>query len=178
MLTHQKDSWGLGVALSDAEQPLRFGHGGSNEGFQCDLEAYIGSGQGIALMTNADGGRALIGEIKRAVAHEYRWPDFNPEQKATIPIDPATLSAYVGSYVLALPEAKDPKVHLMLRDGHLFLQTDPLGPEPLELFAESETEFFSAQGFSITLHKSDERVVTNLTLHAGQDYEATKIPRP
>jgi hypothetical protein len=31
----------------------------------------ISSGQGIAVMTNADGGRALIGEIKRAVAHEY-----------------------------------------------------------------------------------------------------------
>jgi CubicO group peptidase (beta-lactamase class C family) len=175
MLTHQKDSWGLGVALSDAGQVLRFGHGGSNEGFQCDLEAYIGSGQGIAVMTNADGGRALIGEIKRAVAQEYLWPDFKPERKATVKIQPATLSEYVGSYRLAIAEANNPKVLLTVSDGRLFLQSDPFGPEPLELFAESETQFFAAQGFSITMHK-DEQVVTKLILHAGQDYEAARMP--
>jgi hypothetical protein len=169
-------TWGLGVALSDAGEPLRFGHSGSNEGFQCDLEAYISSGQGIAVMTNADGGRALIGEIKRAVAHEYQWPHFKPEEKASVQIDPATLSSYLGSYQLQIPEAKDPQVHLTLRERRLFLQTDPLGPEPLELFAESETQFFAAQGFSITLHKNAEQIVTKLTLHAGRDYEATKIP--
>jgi hypothetical protein len=41
--------------------------------------------------------------------------------------------------------------------------------------AESETQFFAAQGFSITLHKDAEQIVTKLTLHAGQVYEATKI---
>ena len=176
MLTHQKDSWGLGVALSDAGQPLRFGHGGSNEGFKCDLQAYIDSGQGIVVMTNADGGGALVGEIERAVAHEYGWPDFKPEQKATVPIDPATLSAYEGSYLLAIPDATEPKVHLTVREGRLFLQADPLGPEPIELFAESETQFFADQGFGATFHKNESGVVTKLTAHFGQDIEATRIP--
>jgi CubicO group peptidase (beta-lactamase class C family) len=176
MLTHQKDDWGLGVALSAEGHPLRFAHGGSNEGFQCDLEAYIGSGQGIVVMTNADGGSALIGEIERAVAQEYGWPDFKPEQKATVQINPATLSAYAGSYLLAIPDATEPKVHLTVIDGRLFLQADPLGPEPVELFAESETQLFAAQGFSITLHKNESGVVTKLTVHLGQDIEATKIP--
>jgi hypothetical protein len=66
-------------------------------------------------------------------------------------------------------------VHLTLREGRLFLQTDPLGPNPLELFAESESQFFAAQGFSITLHRNAEQIVAKLTLHAGQVYEATKI---
>ena len=127
-------------------------------------------------MTNADGGSALIGEIRRAVAHEYRWPDFKPEQKATIVVDPAALSAYAGAYVLALPDAKDAKVLLTVREGRLFLQSEPLGPEPIELFAESETEFFAERGFRVTLKRNGERVVTKLTLHAGHDYEATKIP--
>jgi len=175
MLTHQKDNWGLGVALSDVGQPLRFGHGGSNEGFQCDLEAYIGSSQGIAVMTNADGGRALIGEIERAVAQEYGWPDFKPEQKATIPIDPATLSAYAGSYLLAIPDPTEPKVHLTMKDRRLFLQAGPLGPDPVELFAESQTDFFAQQGFGITFQKNESGVVTKLTVHIGQDIEATKI---
>jgi CubicO group peptidase (beta-lactamase class C family) len=176
MLTHQKDDWGLGVALSAADHPLRFGHGGSNEGFRCDLQAYIGSGQGIAIMTNGDGGGPLIEELKRAVAQEYGWPDFKPEQKATVPIDPATLSAYAGSYLLAIPDATEPKVHLAVREGRLLFQADPLGPEPVELFAESETQFFAAQGFGVTLHKNESGVVTKLTVHFGQDIEATKIP--
>ena len=176
MLTHQMDNWGLGVALSASDQPLRFAHGGSNEGFKCDLEAYIGSGQGIAVMTNADGGSALIGEIERAVAQEYGWPDFKPQEKAAVRIDPSTLSTYAASYLLAIPDAAEPKVHLTVRDGRLFLQADPLGPEPVELFAESETQFFAAQGFSITLRKNAGGVVANLTVHLGQDYEATRIP--
>jgi CubicO group peptidase (beta-lactamase class C family) len=176
MLTHQKDDWGLGVALSGNGHPLRFAHGGSNEGFKCDLQAYVGTGQGIVVMTNADGGSALIGEIERAVAQEYGWPDFKPEQKATVPVDPAKLSAYGGAYLLAIPDAAEPKVHLTVKDGRLFLQADPLGPEPVEMLAESETQFFAAQGFSITLHKNEAGVVAKLTVHFGQDIEATKIP--
>jgi CubicO group peptidase (beta-lactamase class C family) len=176
MLTHQKDDWGLGVALSPADHPMRFAHGGSNEGFQCDLQAYIGSGQGIAVMTNADGGRVLIGEIERAVAKEYQWPDFKPEEKSTVPMDAARLSTYAGSYLLAIPDPSEPKVHLTAEAGRLFLQADPLGPDPVELFAESETDFFAAQGFGVTFHKSESGVVTKLTVHFGQDIEATKIP--
>jgi hypothetical protein len=173
MLAHQKDDWGLGVALSD--HPIRFGHGGSNEGFQCDLQAYIDSGQGIAVMTNADGGRVLLGEIERAVAQEYGWPDLKPQQKAAILIDASKLSIYSGSYLLAIPDPREPKVHLSVRDGQLFLQADPLGPDPVELFAESETDFFAAQGFGVTFHKNESGVVTKLTVHFGQDIEATKI---
>lgn len=176
MLSRQKDDWGLGVALSAPDHPLRFAHGGSNEGFQCDLQAYIGSGQGIAVMTNADGGRVLIGEIERAVAKEYQWPDFKPEEKSTIPMDAAKLSSYAGSYLLAIPDPSQPKVHLTAQSGRLFLQADPLGPDPVELFAESESDFFAAQGFSVTFHKNESGVVTKLTVHFGQDIEATKIP--
>jgi CubicO group peptidase (beta-lactamase class C family) len=176
MLTRQKDDWGLGVALSAVDHPLRFGHGGSNDGFQCDLVAYIGSGQGIAVMTNADGGQALIGEIERAFAQEYGWPDFKPDRKTTIPMDAAKLSTYAGSYLLAIPDPSKPKVHLTADGAKLFLQADPLGPDPVELFAESETDFFTARGLSVTFHKNESGVVTNLTVHFGQDIDATKIP--
>ena len=176
MLTHQKDDWGLGVALSAVDHPLRFGHGGSNAGFQCDLVAYIGSGQGIAVMTNADGGQALIGEIERSFAKEYGWPDFKPDLKTTISIDAAKLSTYAGSYLLAIPDPSEPKVHLTADGAKLFLQADPLGPDPVELFAESETDFFTALGLSVTFHKNESGVVTKLTVHFGQDIDATKIP--
>jgi CubicO group peptidase (beta-lactamase class C family) len=173
MLTHQKDNWGLGVALTATDHPLRFGHGGSNEGFRCDFEAYIDSGQGIVIMSNANSGDAIIGEIRRAVAQEYAWPDFKPEQKATIPVDPATLSAYPGVYQTTVGDVV--LIKLTLRDGRLYLQADPFGAEPVQLFPESESQFFAEEGFSITLNRNKDGSVTTLTLHAGQVHEAKRI---
>jgi CubicO group peptidase (beta-lactamase class C family) len=173
MLTHQKDNWGLGVSLAAADHPLRFGHGGSNEGFRCDFEAYIGSGQGIVIMTNANSGDAIIGEIKRAVAQEYAWPDFKPERKTTIAVDLSTLSAYPGLYQTTVGDVV--QIVLTLKDGRLFLQADPFGAEPVELFPESESQFFAEEGFSITLHRNKDGIVNTLTLHAGQVHEAKRI---
>jgi CubicO group peptidase (beta-lactamase class C family) len=172
MLTHERDNWGLGVAL--AANPLRFAHGGSNEGFRCDLEAYIESGQGIVIMTNSNSGDAIIGEIRRAVAQEYAWPDFKPEQRTTVPVDPATLSAYAGLYQTTVGDVV--LIKLILRSGRLYLQADPFGAEPVELFPESETQFFAAEGFRITLNRNEDGSVNTLTLHAGQVHEAKRIP--
>ena len=40
------DNSGLGFAVEKRGNELRFGYGGSKEGFECDFEAYPGSGQG------------------------------------------------------------------------------------------------------------------------------------
>jgi len=82
MLTHQKDDWGLGFALESAGQALRFSHNGGNEGFRCDLEAYVESRQGLVIMTNSDNGDQLARELLGAVAQEYNWPDFKPTEHA------------------------------------------------------------------------------------------------
>jgi CubicO group peptidase (beta-lactamase class C family) len=173
MLVHQKDNWGLGVALAAAGHPLRFGHGGSNEGFRCDFEAYIESGQGIVIMTNSNSGDAIIAEIRRAVAQEYAWPDFKSERKATVPVDPTTLAAYPGVYQTTAGDVV--LITLTLRGGRLYLQADPFGAEPVELFPESETQFFAEEGFSIMLNRNQDGSVTTLTLHAGQVHEAKRI---
>jgi CubicO group peptidase (beta-lactamase class C family) len=173
MLTHEKDDWGLGVALAATDHPLRFGHAGSNEGFRCDFEAYIDSGQGVVIMTNANSGEAIIGEIRRAVAQEYAWPDFKPEQKATVPVDGATLSAYPGVYQTTVGDVV--LIKLTLRNGRLYLQADPFGAEPVQLFPESTSQFFAEEGFSITLNRSQDGRVATLTLRAGQVHEAKRI---
>jgi CubicO group peptidase (beta-lactamase class C family) len=173
MLTHQKDNWGLGIALSAADHPLRFAHGGSNEGFRCDLEAYIESGQGIVIMTNSNSGDAIIGEIRRAVAQEYAWPDFKPEHRNTVRVNPATLSAYPGLYQTMVGDVV--LIKLTLTGGRLYLQADPFGAEPVELFPESETQFFAEEGFSITLKRNEGGSVTSLMLRAGQVHEAKRI---
>lgn len=37
MLTEEKDGYGLGISLGGENDSIWFGHGGSNEGFKCNL---------------------------------------------------------------------------------------------------------------------------------------------
>ena len=57
---------GLGPFVGGEGSSRRFGHGGGNEGFKCQLVAYTETGQGAAIMTNSDNGR-------RAVRRHPRW---------------------------------------------------------------------------------------------------------
>lgn len=65
--------YGVGFALRKMGEGWYFGHGGSNWGFQCDLIAHVRKGYGVAIMTNADSGGAILGEIRNRVAAAYNW---------------------------------------------------------------------------------------------------------
>ena len=65
--------YAVGFAIRRLAEGWYFGHGGSNWGFQCDLTAHTRKGYGVAIMTNADSGGALIGELRNRVAAAYSW---------------------------------------------------------------------------------------------------------
>lgn len=175
MLTRQIGDWGLGFSLAGSGDQLRFGHGGSNGGFRCVLESYVGSGQGIAIMTNSDGGDPLVAEIERAAAKEYGWPHFRPQEKAVSKIDAKALLQYAGVYQITVADVINIKVIVTAKNRRLYLQAAPFGAEDVEMYPESQTNFFSTLGFSIAFGK-DERGLTKITVHAGEDYEAKRIP--
>jgi len=166
MLTHQKDDVGLGFFLESAGHARRFGHTGSNEGFNCDLEAYIKSGQGLAIMTNSENAWwGLIPEIFRAVAKEYDWPDYRPVERTIVRIDPALLSIYSGTY-----EAPgEDRQTVTTKGGKAYIQADPIGPEPVELFPESDTRFFTLvnSDVSIVFQKDEKGAATKLIIRVG-----------
>lgn len=74
MLTPQSQGFGIGFQLEEGSD--RFGHGGSNDGFQCLLVAFAGSGSGMALMANGDNGPLLIDRLAASIAAEYGWKQF------------------------------------------------------------------------------------------------------
>lgn len=76
MLTREKNSFGLGLALQGSGPSLRFTHGGRNEGFDSLLLGYAGKGLGAAIMMNANEDSGAIARIVDRVAREYRWPDY------------------------------------------------------------------------------------------------------
>ena len=76
MLTEEKDNDGLGVFLEGSGSTLRFGHGGRDEGFDARLIAYAETGQGAAIMINANDNSQMVSRILEAIAREYHWPDY------------------------------------------------------------------------------------------------------
>jgi len=172
MLTHQKDDWGLGFALESPGHKARFAHGGQNAGYRCDLEAYAEMGPGLAVMTNSDGGEFLIQELLRGVAKEYSWPDFQPIERTVAKIDPAILGAYAGTY--ESPNAG--KITVSVRNGALYVEAPPLGPEAEELYPESSTDFFIlSNDLTDSFQKDEKGKVSKVIVTAfGHSFEMKK----
>src|SRR5207247_2536805 len=63
MLTRQSANWGLGLGLDGNGRKARFFHSGSVGGFECNLEAYVETGQGAVVMTSGSQGWRLAREI-------------------------------------------------------------------------------------------------------------------
>lgn len=173
MLTPQKGDSGLGFILQNSGAQLLFAHGGANEGYRCDLEAYAETGQGVAIMTNSDSGGGLAEEYLRAVAKEYNWPNFRPAERKVGKADPALFPAYSGTYEITGMG----KLPISTKEGKLYIQVDPLGPEPVELLPESDTQFFVLSGeVTFTFEKDDKGIVSKLKIKAGsQPFEAKKV---
>ena len=174
MLRRQKDDWGLGFGLQNSGSKLIFGHGGANEGYRCDLEAYAESGQGLAIMTNSDSGGGLATEYLRAVGKEYSWSDFQPTERTVGKADPALFPAYTGTYEITGMG----KLTISTKEGKLFILADPLGPDPQELLPESHTQFFVLSGeVTFTFEKDEKGAVSKVRVKAGsQSFEAKKLP--
>ena len=97
MLTPGLNHQGLGPGLGGSAKHPYFTHGGSNEGYKCNLMAY-NDGDGVAIMTNGDNGGQLASELQRSVAYEYGWPDFQPVEHTVTKVDPQVLDVYAGVY--------------------------------------------------------------------------------
>lgn len=63
----------VGFMIEKRGEGWYFSHGGSNFGFQCLLLAHVRKGYGVAIMTNADSGGRLLGEVVARVAAAYKW---------------------------------------------------------------------------------------------------------
>jgi hypothetical protein len=172
MLTPGQNRWGLGVETGGGAGHPYFTHGGADEGFQSDFVAY-NNGDGAVIMTNSDSGGQLATEILRTIAHEYRWPDFQPaEYTIGKVVDPKILARYVGAYQLA------PGVNMVVTlDGSQLLTR--LGyQQAVPIFSESEAMFFAkVVDAKIEFAKPDaEGVPSQLILHQnGRDQAANRL---
>jgi CubicO group peptidase (beta-lactamase class C family) len=150
MLTKHKNDWGLGLSLTWDADSLRFQHGGKNAGFTNDMKAFAYRGKAIIIMTNADNGGKLIGEILRSVSNYYDWGISKPRIVETIELPLDQLNKFVGHYKLdfQVPGIGDYLIEIQLKHKHLFV-IDPNNKDTNVLTALDDLNF-------IDLEKGDE----------------------
>jgi CubicO group peptidase (beta-lactamase class C family) len=137
MLTPGMGNYGLGPAVQ--ANRVRFGHGGSNEGFRCVLVVFF-DGRGAAVMTNGDRGSDLMSEVLATLADVYDWPDFKPVEKTMAKIDQSVYAEYAGTYRI---EGRGIEAVVEVEGDRLFVSGT--GIARVELLPESETVYFSRE---------------------------------
>lgn len=122
----------LGFVVGGAGTARRFGHDGTNEGYNAMLIAYPETCQGAILMANSDNAKPLMSEVVRAIADVYGWPDPMPsDQQTGTPLTPALIERFVGRYqFVTLPDVPPFAIAGTLDDGFTFERGDGFS-EPL-----------------------------------------------
>ncbi len=161
----------VGFAIGKMGQGWYFSHGGGNWGFRCTLLAHKVKRYGLAIMTNADQGGAVMAEVSRRIQAAYEWDSMadpvprgyaRPVERIEVEVAEAILETYVGEYEMA----NEFSLVVTLEDGALFVH--PTGQEKVPVFAESETKFFlRVAEAQISFTKDDSGAVTGLVLHQG-----------
>ena len=169
---------GMGFFLLGKGETLRFGHGGDNEGFKCEMIGYARQGLGAAVMTNHDHGLPVCQGIIGAVAKEYAWPlsggehqDFYHPPREPTRIDPPSLAAHAGEYELR----SDLRLHVTASEDSLSLRLAE--QPPMELFAKSETEYYAeAVDVEVRFLKNEANETIELILRQdGHDLRCRKL---
>ena len=142
MLTKSKNDWGLGPSLAWQADSLRFQHGGKNAGFTNNMIAFANRGNAIIVMTNADNGGKLIGEVLMSVSSYYDWGISSPQVIETIDLPVEKLNELAGKYKLdfQVPEIGDYFIEVTVKDNGLVVY-DPNNNETNILTALEELKF-------------------------------------
>ena len=164
--------YAVGFSLQKMGQGWYFSHGGSNWGFQATLLAHKAKGYGLAIMTNADQGGAVMAELSRRIQAAYEWDSLAqpvprgyrpPVERKEIEVSVDILKTYVGEYQLT------PEVTLTITLENGALHAQPTGQTKVQLAAEKVDAFFLRQGGNaqVTFTKGPSGEVTALVLEQG-----------
>ncbi len=146
MITKHKNDWGLGPSLQWEQDSLIFRHGGKNAGFTNELVAFAYRENAVIIMTNADNGGRLIGELLRSISKYYNWGFSAPRVIETVNIPLDTLNNLIGKYKLdfQVPDIGDYVIDITIEDNKLFI-TDPNNGETKVLTAIEDLKFIDLE---------------------------------
>jgi len=177
-LTEQKDGSGLGVGVQGTGANLRFSHGGRDEGFDAFVIAGAETGDGMAIMINANDNSRMVPRIQGYIERAWTFKGMSPANaapSATAPmrIDRGRLSKYAGYY----EASENNMVGLVANPDGSGLQVlvDGLPDEKL-LAMDSATFGSNERAFRVRFTTDARGTVTGVTLRPGEPREA-RAPR-
>ena len=127
---------GLGLFLSGEKDDIYFGHGGSNEGYRCQMIARQGKGQAAVIMTNADSGAVLKEDWMNTIALEYDWKEYASYPPVEISLPQEVLAQFAGQYCVQ----DGPVLDVRAAPGGLVLEIE--GQPPMTMHPQSRDRFF------------------------------------
>jgi CubicO group peptidase (beta-lactamase class C family) len=147
MMTRQGQSgeFGLGWEILGTGPNRRFGHGGSNDGYQCESTCYLQDGNGAVVMTNADSGLIFYWEVFNAVAEMYDWDGFMMPPKHVQKIPESEFSRFTGDYDI-VSGVDAPGMKIWAEDGKLKSQIAGMRGGAREIMMDENGRFFNRSG--------------------------------
>jgi CubicO group peptidase (beta-lactamase class C family) len=101
-ITVQKAPSGLGIFVQDSGGNIGFSHGGRDEGFDAVLVAFATTGQGAAIMMDANDNSPFFDRVLHYIGRMYGWPTKAPASPPAAshaaPVDSSKLAACGGWY--------------------------------------------------------------------------------
>jgi CubicO group peptidase (beta-lactamase class C family) len=173
MLTPVMQDYGLGIVVEGSGPGRRFTHAGDDAGFRALLVGTVTGGRGAVVMVNSDSGSPITGEIVRAIAREYEWPDYpGGEVRDVVAIPADRLRRYEGLY-----EDANDKLRVALTDRGLVLLDAANPADRLALHASSETVFFATDdAIEIEFVVQGDAVIGMRLRYAGGSLELRRVP--
>ena len=168
MFTPFKNNYGYGWVINKTLGHQRIAHSGGINGFSTYFSRFVDDQVTIVVLSNNENFNA--GKVASILASiVFGVPYQLPQEAKTIA--PQILEKYVGEYQLG----PNFIMKITLEDGRLMIE--PTGQAKTELFAESETKFFSRNvNAQVTFTKDAAGKTTSLTLfQGGRDMPAPKI---
>jgi CubicO group peptidase (beta-lactamase class C family) len=135
--------FGLGWELIEKSGDILFGHGGSNDGYQCESKLFLEGGNGAVVMTNADSGLIFYWEVFAGVARAHGWEGFMPSPKTVVPIPADQLDRYVGVYDI-ISGVEMPEMRIWAEDGVLVTHIQGMRGGPSRPLMDKGGRLFNA----------------------------------
>ncbi|MEO8201556.1 MAG: serine hydrolase domain-containing protein [Gemmatimonadota bacterium] len=177
-ISEVKGGYGLGVGISGSGRALTFSHGGRDEGFDALVIATAETGQGIAVMINANENSGMTNRIFNYVARAFNWPEGShrsdaPAARIGVALSGERLNDVAGYYELR----ENVMVTLVPNERGTGLVTLTDGMPDEDFLAVDSTHFGSSgRNIRIAFNRNKPGLAYDLTWRAGESDQRI-VPR-
>lgn len=169
MLTKYKNQWGLGPRLIGKGDSLLFQHGGKNAGFSNTLACFAKKGDGVIIMSNADNGVYLIGEILRSIMNYYNWGGPKSRTVEELQIPATELTKWTGRY-RHMANKKGRIINVELKNGRLILSIKQTGFKINPIPIDNNTFLSPVNGDKFLFHAATDSTSAYLTINGSDQF--------